>query len=616
MIKRFLALLLIALVFLTTVLFTHFSIADPNQTTDTSTPIAVSNDSVLQLIPQKTLGLIYCPNLLELDNRINALITELLPQAGASKFLSQILANAFDADFESLADFEAIGLDLDRGFAIFLTRLNPLRLSVAVHLSDTQAMQQVIEKEVGKSTLREYKDTPYWHTNGNGKSFSILENILIISEHREICESVIDTLNGTMPAITENQNFGAFLADISQGTDQLGVCFDIEGIITSLNGPIEEEWKSLIDNPPDNHSEIVNNPLSLIIGATLTLITGTSLKNISGEQIAFVTQLQSVNAKLQMEGTDVQITPSIEFKRDSELLSAVQEVSDELTHFGDLPNRAALNAAFQGSSKLLTAISTSWLDFPPQDIRKKEEKGDQLPEPVKAFYESLADRWSISTSYGDSILPNHLFIYELKDEQHAKNYMNKVFLENLNEKAAYAGPSTMHNGVEIKSYIFPNFKETFEETEIQTFEQTLGIDVIPSEWHWYYAFTDGLLLFTTGTNPQMIQTDLDRRAGNGEQFSEHPSYQVLIGKLGTDNNVLFAVSPIIAFKSMLPLIEQTDLGSSMIIPMFSNMFMNLPESYSIGFSAKARAGGIDAKLLFTLSDFKPLIQTFGAIIGM
>ena len=593
MIKKFLPLPLIAFVLLTT--FAHFSIADPNQTTDTPSSAAASNDSILRLIPQKTLGLIYSPNLLELDNRINTLVAELSPQLGTSKILAQILANTFDADFESLADFEAIGLDLNRDFAIFFTSLKPLRLAVSIHLADAQEMQQVIETEVGESGLTEYKGVTYWSANGDGKNFTILDDTLIISQHREICESVIDTHNGTMQAITKNLNFETFLADILEGMAQLGICFDIEGITASFDGAIEEEWKSLIDNLTDN------DQLSL-----------PSFKNISEEQMAFVAQLQSINAKFQVEGTDVHITPSIEFKKDSEFVNVLQEVSDELTHLGDLPERATLNAACQGSSKLLTEISISWLDFTPQNIRNKQEKGDRLLEQVKEFYESLADRWSVSTSFGDGTLPNYLFIYELKDVQRAKTYIDEEFLEKLNFKTAYAGPSTMHNSVEIKSYIFPNLKEAFERTELQT----LGFDLRPSEWHWYYAFVDGQLLFSTGTNPRLIQTALDRKLGNGGKFSNHSSYHGLIEKLGSDNNILLAVSPIIAFKSMLPVIEQTEFGSSMIMPGYANMFTNLPENYSIGFAAKARESGIDAKLLLTLGDFKPLIQSFGMILGM
>ena len=128
-------------------------------------------------------------------------------------------------------------------------------------------------------------------------------------------------------------------------------------------------------------------------------------------------------------------------------------MSDELTHLGDLPERATLNAAFQGSSKLLTEISTSWLDFTPQGIRNKQQKGDQLLEQVKGFYESLADRWSVSTSFGDGTLPNYLFIYELKDVQRAKTYTDEVFLEKINFKDAYAGPSTMHNVLKSKVHL-------------------------------------------------------------------------------------------------------------------------------------------------------------------
>ncbi|RKU13689.1 hypothetical protein C6503_15590, partial [Candidatus Poribacteria bacterium] len=561
MAKKFFPLPLIVCLLLTMFLCVRLSMANRNQTVDTPSSVAVSSDSVLRFIPEKTLGLVYSPNLLELDNKINILVAELSPQTKSPKIFAQILANTLDADFESLADFEAIGLDVNRDFAIFFTSLKPMRLSVAARLTDTETIKQVIEAETGESALTEYKDVAYWSANGDGNSFTILEDMLIISQHREVCESVIDTHNGTMPAITANLNFETFLVDILEGTDQLGVCFDIEGITASFNGAIEEEWKSMIDTLSDNDQ--------------LSLLIEPSLKNISGEQLAFVAQLQSVNAKLQVKGTDVQITPSIDFKKDSGFVNVLQEVSADLTHLGELPNRATLNAAFQGSSKLLTEISTSWLDFTPQDIRNKQEKGDQLLEQVKEFYESLADRWSISTSFGDGVLPNHLFIYELKDEQRAKTYIDEMFLEKLNFKTAYVGPSTIHNGVEIKSYIFPNLKAAFEETQLET----LDLDVIPPEWHWYYAFTDGHLFFATGTNPQLIQTALDRRTGNSEKFSNHPSYQGLIGKLGANNNILLAVSPIIALKSMLPVIEQMEPESVMLIQMYSGMLMNLPESY-------------------------------------
>ena len=596
--KKFLASPVIAmLALLTTLLFVCVSNAASDQAVETPSSDALSSDSVLHLIPEKTLGIIYCPNAIELDNKINTLFRDLSPQSGSPEILAQMLAGALGANFESLADFEAIGLDLNRDFAIFITRLKPLQLSVAIHLKDTETVKQVIETETGGSAPTAYKNAAYWSENGDGNSFAILDDILVFSQQRTVCENVIDTRHGTIQAITENRGYQSFFTDMLEGRDQLGVCFDIEGVIASLDGSLEEEWQSMTDNLKNNSGSV-----SLVIGNLFEdLLTG---------RTEFIKQLHSINAKLQVEGTDVQITSSLEFKSDSEFVNAVQEVSDELTHLGDLPDRATMNAAFQGSSKLQTEISTSWLDFTPKRIRDTQETRDRLLEQVKDFYESLADRWSVSAGFGDGALANFLFIYDLKDEQQAKTYMDEVFLAKLNYKDAYAGPSTMHNGVEIKSYIFPNPNEVFGVTSSDPFEQ------MPPEWHWYYAFSEGQLLLATGTHPQLIQASLDRSTGNSEKFSEHPSYQKLTDRLGTDNNVLLAISPITAFKSILPVVEQMDPNGAAMIQMVSGAFMNLPENYSIGFSAKARDDSIDAKLLLTLGDFKPLFQAFGMMFGM
>ena len=584
------------LALLTTLLFVCLSNAASDRAVETPSP-TVSSDSVLHLIPEKTLGIIYCPNAIELDNKINTLFTDLSPQSGSPEILARMLANALGANFESLADFEAIGLDVNRDFAIFFTRLKPLQLSAAIHLKDTETVKQVIETETGGSAPTAYKNAAYWSENGDGNSFAILDDILVFSQQRAVCENVIDTRNGTIQAITETPNYQSFLTDMLEGTAQLGVCFDLEATTTAFGDSLEEGLKSMTDSLKND-------------SGTAAFVIGDLFEDILRDRTAFIKQLQSVNARLQMEGTDVQITPSLEFKMDSEFVNAIQEVSDKLTHLGELPDRAVMNAAFQGSSKLQTEISTSWLDFTPKRIRDKQEKGDRLLEQVKDFYEALSDRWSVSASFGDGTLVNFLFIYELTDAQQVKTYMDEAFLEKLNYTDAYAGPSTMHNGVEIKSYIFPNPNEVFGVTSSDPFDQ------MPPEWHWYYTFSEGQLLFATGTTPQLIQASLDRNTGNREKFSEHPSYQKLTGRLGTDNNVLLAISPIMAFKSILPVVEKMDPNSAAIMQMFSGVFMNLPESYSIGFSAKARDNSIDAKLLLTLGDLKPLFQGFGMMFGM
>jgi len=152
----------------------------------------IPEDSVLHLIPEQTIGLIYCPSLLELDYRINTLVTDLIPTDEAPEVLARTLANTFGAGFESLAELEEIGLDLDQDFAIFITTLDPPHISATVHLTDPEAMKQVIDAESEGSAPTEYNGVTYWSATGGDGQFAILENILVFSQSARVCECAID----------------------------------------------------------------------------------------------------------------------------------------------------------------------------------------------------------------------------------------------------------------------------------------------------------------------------------------------------------------------------------------------------------------------------------------
>ena len=602
MIKKCFHLSFTALTLMATLLCVSLSIAAADLATGDSShisesrPVPVSTDSVRHLIPEQTLGLIYCPNSLELDKSINTLVAELSPQTEVPDVVAKTLSNTFKAQFEGLVDFEEIGLDLNQDFAIIVTRLNPLQFALLVHLRDPEAMQQIIEKVTNENDLAQYNGVTYWNDSDDAESFAILENILVFSKQREVCENVIDTYNGTIQAITQKPDYVSFLTDISEDDDQLAVYFDVETAIATLDKPLEEELQVVIDTLEDADEDGDIAPFFL--------------KDISEAGIPFIKQVRSASVRLQMEGADVQIKPFLEFESDSKFLKILEEASDELVFLSELPNNASLNCAFQGSPILLTETSKFWFSVFPDDTREKRTQRDALREQVKDFYESLADRWSFSLNLGDPPMP--VFIYELKDVQSAKIYMDEVFLEKLNDTGAYPGKLIVHNRVEIKSYVFPNFKADLPEEVSET------SNLVPSEWHWYYAFTEGQLLFATGTTPEILQTALDRRAGGEEKFSDHQSYQKLIGKLGTDNNVFLALSPITAFKSLAPLMGEPEPNdpNTAILQIFSGMFMNLPETYSLGFAAKAKNNGIDANLLLNLGDFKQIAAMFGMVEQM
>ena len=602
MLKECLPVSFTTLAFMITLLFACFDTADAvPDSSEVSEPIpvdtpsqkpqgasvAVPDDSVLRLIPKGALGVIYCSSLLELDNKINALVAELSPTLEIPDVSVTNLVEIFGTEFENLADFEKIGLDLNRDFAVFITSLQPLHLLVLGHLTDPNAMKQTIEAKGSVPT--DYKGVTYWNTTEGNQSFAILENTLVFSTPHGVCESAIDTHNGAVQTIAEDANYSAFLTDVLEGNDQVGVCFDIEAIVATFDGPLEEELESLVN--------------TLKAGDEASKTVASFLDDIPEEQIGSIEQLRSINVRLEVEGTSVQIKPSVKFRSDSEFLKVLEERSGELTFLDELPNRTALNGAVQGCPQLLSELSRFWLNIIPSATPEQQAQQDSLLKQVKDFHKSLADRWSVSLGFEDTVLPTYLFIYELKDEQTARVYMDEVFREYLKSQNVQAGKSMMHNRVEIKSYIFPDLKVPLPE-DIP--EEISGL--LPTKWHWYYAFTEGQLLFATGTGPEAIQMALDRRAGNEKKFSEHPSYQELIEKLGADNNIFVAMSPAISAKNSLPMLGRMDPDNAAVMQLLAGIFMSLPENYSIGFSAKRRDSSIEAKLFADLGDFKQLIQ--------
>lgn len=630
---------LIVLSLLTAILFGAFFVTQPinvaqadshqakaiSQKTKVA-PLEIPDHSVLRLIPKNAESVIYCPSLQELDDRINNAAAEMVPQVGmAPELLAKILAGAFGAGFESLNELEDIGLDLREDFAVFLTSLDPPSLSAIVHLTDPEAMKEVIETEVEGSEPIQYNGETLWSTDEESGSFAILDNTLVFSQHAEVCKKVIDISKGTMQSISQNPDYTSFLANILKGTDQLAAYLDLKSIIVPFSEALTEELGSAIDS-------FESDP------ATMAAVPG--METMFGQLIEFVKELKSISATLQIEGTDVQLAPFLQFKKDGKIQETLKEMApDELAMLNDLPNLGFLNGSFQGSPDLLLDWSIKWikafttdesglpLSTEGTDDSALGEDWAELHQQMKGFYTSLEDEWSFSANYSEGFIPDYLVIYGIKDEQKVKTYMNEQFLDQFQKTVelikeavgeesaqltmydgAYAGDPIMHNGVAIKSYIFPNFGAAFVDMPPE------AANLIPQEWHWSYAFSEGQLYFGIGS-AEIIKAALDSKAKSGESISDNMSYQKLIDKLGMENNLLFGFSPLTLFKGVMKMIAQTEPNAAEM-QMIEGMLMDIPENYSIGFAAKVHDGGIGAKLLITLGDYKQLVQTFMMMSGM
>lgn len=579
--------------------------------------VEIPSSSVLHLIPKHTAGIIYCPSLNALNNRVNMLAMDLMPTTENPEVIAKILARTFGAGFESLSELEEIGLDMNQDFAIFMTTLHPPDLSATVHLIDPAAMKQVIDAESEGSAPVEYNGVTYWNAAGGGGSFAIIDNTLVFSRSSEVCESVIDTYNKTKPSVRSNPDYQAFLADISVGTAQLAVHFDLESVVPVLSASLEEESESMQDSIESDPTAMAAAPF---------------FKGTFDMMIGMLEQLKSLSATLEVEGTDVKLAPFLKFKNNSEILNTLMEmVPKDLALLGGLPSPTFMNGALQGKPELMIEMSMFWLKMFAQD--SDPEQAEILASLVKQtedFYEALDEEWAFSANFSDSVIPDYLVIYGLKDEQKAKTYMEKGLLKQLQDamalarnmvgdvvslnmyEGAYQGEPLLHNGVEIKSYVFPNFSSAFGDMP----PEVAGL--MPNEWHWYYAITGDHLFMVMGSE-ELMKMALDNKSGVGTApvFSAEPSYEKLATALDLESNLFFAMSPMTLVKSLLPILAKSvDPNSAAALQMMSGLFMNLPENYSIGFSAKVEDAGIGAKLLLTLGDFKQLIQTFAMMQGM
>lgn len=575
--------------------------------------VEIPSGSVLHLIPEQAVGLIYCPSLDELDNRLNAMAMDLMPTAEPPEILAALLARTFGAGFESLAELEQIGLDLNTDFAIFMTSLRPPDLSATVHLTEPEAMLRVIEAESEGSAPTEYNGVTYWSATGASGNFAIIENILVFSQSAEVCESVIDTYNGTKQSVTADPNYNAFLTDVSEGTAQLAVHFDLESVAPAISASLKEELGSTTDALESDPTVMTAVPF---FESMIKMVTN------------LLDQVKSLNATLAIEGTDVQLDQLLKFRTGSKIQKMLEDMAPhQLALLNDLPNLAFVNGGFQGKPEFLIETSLVWFRMLNTGAAEQADLFNTIVEQVESFYRALDDEWAFTVNYSDSIIPDYMVVYGLKDEETAKTYMDETFLEQIQNSVemmrdvvgdmpqlgmydgAHPGTPIIHNGVEIKSYVFPNFGAVLGDMP-----ESIS-SVVPEAWEWHYAFHENQLFLAIG-GPELIKTTLDLQTGTGDPFAENLSYQKLADVLGTDNNLLLALSPMTAAKGFLPIMAAANPEAAAGMQMLSGMLMNIPETYSMGFSAKAEENGIRTKLLFVLGDFKQLIQIVAMMQGM
>ena len=548
----------------------------------------VAPDSVLNVIPQDTVGVIYVPNLLGLNDEINALLAEMIPADPPQELVAKVLANTFGAGFETLEELEELGLDMRRNFAVFLSGVNPLMYSAAVHVKDAESVKQLIAMETEGSGAATHNGVTY-HTMGAEGAFVLLDDVMVYSGSAAVCEKVIDTRQKAMPSIATNTDFQSLGLDTTSGANDLIAYFAMDAIAAASRPALTERTEGL---KADMKTSAEMDPdLNVGLGQAISLIDGF---------VWTLDQSKTLSVTVQLNGSDLQISPFLNFKPDSEIQTYIRQMPRELTHLSYLPQSAFLNGEMQFQKEKFIDITQimikSLIASDPNVDTGGIEKADEAQAEASAdFYAALGNEVALSVNFSESIMPDVSYIYAVKDEKQAKAYMEKDFISIYS--GVSAGPPEVYNGVEIKHYTLPNITSLFAELPP-------GMEsVAPEQWNLYYAISDGKILHAMAANAQPIKDTLDRMTGMGVGFDQGEGYAKLTGALTLKNNMFFALSPITAVKSLIQIFAQVDPNIGMV-----QMFLaNIPETYSIGLASQNRDNGVAGELFISLGDFKEII---------
>ena len=567
----------------------------------------VDPDSVLNVIPQDTAGVIYIPSLLGLNDEINVLLAELIPEDPPQELPAQILAETFGAGFETLEELEELGLDLRRDFAVFLSGANPVIYSAAVHVKDAESVKQLIEMEAEGSSSFTHNGVTY-HTTGEEGAFVLMDDVMVYSGSAAVCKKVIDTQKKVAPSIANTTDFQSLELDTTSGINDLIAYFAMDTIADAYRSTLTEKAEELKEEM--EASAETDPELRVGLGQAKSLIDG---------GLWLLDQSKTLSLTVQLNGTDLQISPFLKFKLDSEVQTYISQMPRELTHLSYLPQTAFINGEMQFKKEMFIELTQTMMQlFIPSssnaDAAKIEEASDALTEATKNFYAGLGDELAFSGNFGASLMPDILYIYDVTDEEQVRAIM-KEFTEYLGATTRLmeamgatqdiagmysdvsAGPPEIYNGVEIKSYILPNINSVFAELPP-------GMEVVaPEQWNIYYAINGGKMLYAMAGNAQLVKSTLDRMAGMGAGFDQGAGYTKLTGALSLKNNMFFALSPITAVKSLVQIFAQMDPNVGAI-----QMFLvSIPETYSIGIASQNRDHGVAAELFISLGDFKEII---------
>ena len=557
----------------------------------------------LNIIPHDTIGLVYAHSLKDLNKEANDLISEMNPATAPNQdIVANVLSDIFEGGFESLADLERYGFDLEQDFALYIHQIpsatEPV-LSAAVRIADQETVLQMIETESGEMQSIDYNGVNYLKTVEESACFSFLDDVMIYSEHHEICEKTIDVYQKKAPSILEKHSFAN--------------SFDLDDASNDLVG--------FVDRPllPDS-SELAGIPLLPTVGNMSSIFD-------------FFDQIQSVTLTIQHNTGEFLITPAIQFVPDSEignLFSSPKNDFSEILKF--LPEQSSLNVG--ATAELYKYLSNFGMrqlaqvnSLQPDNPEAKDVQllFEDLEQSVEEFLHFVDGTIGMTMNLSGSFVPDQTFVFKVSDETKIITSLEEqlkkldAFLQAVGVSDTYTASTNnateVYEGVEIRKFNYNNLLTSMLDSDlnpdVSDFMPPELQNLMPDSYYYYYGIANGFLVASAAGTSSSIKSMIDRILGFENGFDQSDGYTRIMDKLDAGGDMILALSPVTLINQVIQLIASSGNPN---VGIMSVMFANMPQTYSVGTSIFNNNNTIKLRFFVSLVDLKDLYTVVSAIM--
>jgi len=542
----------------------------------------LSGGSVLQLIPDSSVGFVRVKSLKGLSDNLKELVSQMTPmgtEPGGDP-LAALLRRSFGGKYQSVSDLERLGFDVKGDFAVVFTTPDLKEFFVLIGIADRAKLEASLAALIPNPQADIYSGAKHYRSSEG--CYTILHNIFVFSNDFEGLRAAIDLYSHRSKPILENAEYQSLSLSMDDDVAAFIKVADIMGIYGAL---IEQLPRQIEQSGGSNHA------------ASLLRAQGRMAADMMG-------QIQLLGMNLEIEGVKVRIDSAVRFKSGSELADLSGGKPVKLDEFSNLPPYQVCGV---GDLKGIFMLTREKM----KDQIQVDEETEKL---VSDFWAGVGDMISFALNISGPPFYEGIQVFKVVDPEKVRRYLDSSprLIGKLNGmlpgqrmpfevESVEQGETELYKGVEIKS-LKVKYKVTPE-----TAPQGGGIQ-LPPEIKILYATKGDRLIIAGSISSNPIHDVLDAMEG-GSSAADMDGFYETTGELLPKPTTVVLISPQGIIKSILKSISASQPNAAATYM----LIQNVPERYSMAISKSGtdERGVARGRMSLSLEDIKQITSISG-----